>query len=419
MSASVFDSMSGYVDLTSIYQSAQSQQKQMAQYTIAQAANLMGQNKNAKAITLFKQALGMDPQNTTAYSYLGQLYLAQGDNNDAINTFKKLVSVMSASASSYTTAATSSSSTTSATPTLQTAYVSLGNAYLQNKQYSDSEKAFKKAEQLNPRDPVAPYTLGQQYLTQGNLSGALTQFEKAQKISPNDGNVYYALGEVCNKMGDYKDAVASLTKSLYLKSNFPSANYQLGVAYNGLGQTADAQKQLTILKGSNTSLASQLQNVLSNPQMVTVDSMATQNNKFDDILGPATPLWYLDTSLSTPNSSETFSMTIAFNNAMDVSSITNPANWTLSRANSPEAGYYNDMMPQSSKDAAIPPTPLSVTYNTLTNEATVNFQLSQNADGSAVIDPSHIVFTFNGKDAQGRTMDQAANSVDGANAAPF
>jgi tetratricopeptide (TPR) repeat protein len=417
MSASVFDSMSGYVDLTSIYQSAQSQQKQMAQYTIVQAANLMGKNQNAKAITLFKQALGMDPQNTTAYSYLGQLYMAQGDNNDAINTFKKLVSVLGSSASSYTSAATSSS--TSTTPTLQTAYVSLGNAYLQNKQYSDSEKAFKKAEQLNPSDPVAPYTLGQQYLTQGNLSGALTQFEKAQKISPNDGNVYYALGEVANQMGDYQDAVASLTKSLYLKSNFPSANYQLGVAYSGLGQTANAQKQLTILQGSDTSLASQLKNVISNPQIVTVDSMATQNNKFDDVLGPATPLWYLDTSLSTPNSSETFSMTIAFNNDMDVSSITNTANWTLSRANSPDAGYYNDMMPQSSQDAAIPATPLSVTYNSLTNEATVNFQLSQNADGNALIDPSHIVFTFNGKDAQGRTMDQTANSVDGANSAPF
>jgi tetratricopeptide (TPR) repeat protein len=419
MSSSVFDSMSGYIDLTSIYQNAQGQQKQMAQYAIAQAATLMTSNKN-KAITLFKQALGMDPQNTTAYSYLGQLYLAKGDNTDAINTYKKLVSIMSASASSYTTAATSPSASTSTTPTLQTAYVSLGNAYLQNKQYSDSEKAFKKAEQLNPRDPVAPYTLGQQYLTQGNLSGALAQFEKTQKISPNDGNVYYALGEVCNQMGDYKDAAANLTRSLYLKPNFPSANYQLGVAYNGLGQTADAQKQLTILQGSDATMASQLKNILSKPQMVTVDSMATQDNKFNDILGPGTPLWYLDpSSLSTPNNSMTFSVTIAFNNAMDVGSITNSANWTLSRANSAEAGYYNDMMPQSSEDAAIPPAPLSVTYNTLTNEATVNFQLSQNADGNAVVDPSHIVFTFNGKDAQGRTMDQTANSVDGAHSAPF
>jgi len=419
MSSSVFDSMSGGIDLTSIYQNAQSQQKQNAQYAVAQAATLMANNQNDKAITLFKQALSMDPKNTTAYSYLGKLYLAKGDNKDAINTYKKLVSVMSADANSYTTAASSSSSSSSTTPTLQTAYVSLGNAYLQNKQYSDSEKAFKKAEQLNPSDPVAPYTLGQQYLTQGNLSGALTQFEKTQKISPNDGNVYYALGQVCNQMGDYQDAVANLTKSVYLKPNFPSANYQLGLAYNGLGKTAEAQKQLTILQDSNATLASQLKTALSKPQMVAVDSFATQNNKFNDILGPGTPLYFLDPSLSTPQSSATFSVSISFNNDMDVSSITNSANWTLSRANSSQAGYYNDMMPQSSKDATIPTTPTSVTYNSLTKEATVNFQLNQNSDGTAVIDPSHLVFTFNGKDAQGRSMDQTENSVDGANTAPF
>ena len=415
MSSSVFDSTSGTFDLTSIYQNVQDQRKQLAQYSILQAATFMANNQNAKAITVFKQALALDPQNATAYRYLGQIYLSQGKNSDAIKTYKQLVNVMSSSASSYT----ASTPLTSTTPTLQTAYVSLGNAYLQNKQYSDSEKAFKKAEQLNPRDPVAPYTLGQQYLTQGNLAGALAQFQKTQKISPNDGNVYYALGEVYNQKGDYQDAVRNLTTSLYLKPNFPSANYQLGVAYNGLGQTADAQKQLTILKGSDATLASQLNTVLSKPQMVAIDTMATQNNKFNDILGPGTPLFYLDPSLSTPNSSKAFSVTIVFNNAMDVASITNPANWTLSRANSTQAGYYNNMMPLSSKDAQILPTPLSVTYNTLKNEATVNFQLSQNSNGDAVIDPSHIVFTFNGKDAQGRTMDQTANAVDGAHSAPF
>lgn len=419
MSSSLSGSTSGFIDLTSIYQNAQAQQKQMAQYTIAQAASLMANNHTDKAITLFKQALGMDPTNTTAYSYLGQLYLQQGKNADAISTYKKLVSVMSANPSSYSTTTTSSSSSTSTTPTLESAYVSLGNAYLQNKQYSNSETAFKKAEQLNPRDPVAPYTLGQQYLTQGNLSGALAQFEKTQKLSPSDGNVYYALGEVANQMGDYKDAVASLKQSLYLKSNFPSANYQLGLAYNGLGDTANAQKQLTILKGSDTTLAAQLQTALDKPQMVAIDSMANQKNKFNSILGPGTPLWYLDPSLSTPSTSQTFSVTIAFSNAMNVSSITNPANWSLSRANSTQAGYYNNMMPQSSKDAAIPSMPLSVVYNSVTNEATVSFQLNQNANGNAVIDPSHIVFTFNGTDAQGRVMDQSANSVDGAHSAPF
>lgn len=420
MSSSIFDSTSGFIDLTSIYQNAQSQQKQMAQYAIAQAASAMSDGNNTKAIKLFKQALAMDSQNTTAYSYLGQLYLSSGDTTNAIKTYKQLVSVMSTSASAYTNVTQPSYMPKSSTPTLQTAYVSLGNAYLQAKQYGNSETAFKKAEQLNPRDPVAPYTLGQQYLTQGNLAGALTQFQKTQKISPQDGNVYYAMGEVYNKKGDYENAAKNLIKALALKSDFPAANYELGVAYSGLGLTDEAQKQLTILQSSDTSLATQLQTVIDKPQMLAINTTINLNNKFNSILGPRTPLWYLDPSLSTPNSSKEFSVTITFNNAMDVGSITNPANWTISRANSTQAGYYNYMMPVSSKDASILPTPDAIIYNPLTNEATVNFRINQNSTGDAVIDPSHIVFTFNGKDAQGRAMDQSADSIDGASpATPF
>ncbi|HEY4745645.1 MAG TPA: tetratricopeptide repeat protein [Desulfuromonadaceae bacterium] len=419
MSSSIFDSTSGTIDLASVYDNAQSQRKQLAQYAIQQAATFMANKQNDQAATTFKKALALDPQNTTAYKYLGQIYLSQGKNSDAIKAFKQLVSIMSTTASAYAAPPPSKSTLTATAPTLQTAYVSLGNAYLQNKQYGDSEKAFKKAEQLNPRDPIAPYTLGQQYLTQGNLDGALAQFQKTEKISPKDGNVYYALGEVYNKKGDYKDAVKNLTKSLTLKPDFPAANYELGVAYSGLGQMDEAKKQLSILQNSDATLATQLNSVLNKPQMVAIDTTVTQSNKFNSILGPGTPLWYLDPSLTVPNSSKEFSVTIAFSNAMDVSSITNPTNWTISRANSTQAGYYNYMMPLSSKDATVRTNPDSIMYNALTYEATVSFRINQNSTGDAVIDPSHLVFTFNGKDAQGRTMDQTANAVDGANSTPF
>jgi hypothetical protein len=205
-----------------------------------------------------------------------------------------------------------------------------------------------------------------------------------------------------------------------LKSNDPSANYQLGIAYNGLGQTTKAQQQLSILDDTDTTLASQLSFTLDTPQMVATDSSATQNNAFDSVLGPGTPLWMLDPSLLTEdNSSAQFTFTISFDNAMSASSVMNTANWSISKADSTQAGYYDDSMPETSNDATVPTTPTSVAYNALTNEATVTFQLSQNSDGTAVIDPSHLVFTFNGEDSSGRSMDTSANSIDGANSAPF
>ncbi|KAB0667285.1 tetratricopeptide repeat protein [Oryzomonas japonica] len=395
-------------DLTSIYQNVQDQRTQLAQYAIMQAATYMQNNKTDQAVSAFKKALGLDPQNTTAYNYLGQIYMSQGKNADAIKAFQQIVRIQS-------NAATADGSSTA--PTLADAHISLGNAYLQNKQYTQSEKEYKTAARLNPQNPVAVYTLGQQYITQNRLSEAEAQFKKVQKLSPKDGNVYYALGQVYNKEGKYDEAATNLEKSLTLKTKFPSANYELGVAYNGLGRTADAKNQLSILKNTDTTLASQLQFIINKPQMVAINTTAP--GAFNGILGPSTPLWYLDPSLAAPNSSKTYSVTISFTNAMDVSSITNPQNWSISRANSTAAGFYNNMMPVSNKDATILSTPQAITYNPLTNEATVNFRISQNAAGTAVIDPSHIVFKFSGQDASGRSMDQTADEVDGSSTTPF
>jgi hypothetical protein len=135
---------------------------------------------------------------------------------------------------------------------------------------------------------------------------------------------------------------------------------------------------------------------------------------FLENLGPGVPLWMLDpTLLTAPNTGKTFSITISFSTAMNQASITNPQNWTISRASGPGGGYYNYGMPISSKDVTLPGNPESVIYNSLTGNAIVNFRLNQNSNGDAVIDTSHISFKFSGKDALGRDMDLEANEING------
>lgn len=104
---------------------------------------------------------------------------------------------------------------------------------------------------------------------------------------------------------------------------------------------------------------------------------------------------------------------------MDIASVTNPLNWSVTKAKSTEGGYYNNLMPENPKDAVIPTIPLAVVYNTHTQEATVQFRINQNATGDALIDPKHIVFKFSGKDAAGKDMDQTANEIDGYSVTPF
>jgi tetratricopeptide (TPR) repeat protein len=405
--ADLFTSSSDFFSVTGQDNSAQ--RKQISQYAVYQAASYMQNNQNDMAIGAFKKALAIDPQNATAYNYLGQIYQSQGKNADAIKTFKQLVRLQSNLALV---------DTSTSAPTQVDARISLGNAYLQDKQYSLSEKEFKAAAKLAPTDPLPVYTLAHQYVDTGRLAEAETLFLKVQTIAPKDGNVYYSLGMLYNKQGRYEEAAANLEKSITLKKDFPSANYELGVAYDGLGKAEEAQNQLTILKSSDPAQALDLLSVLSKPSIITMNSK--NSGGFLENLGPGVPLWMLDpTLLSSPGSGKTFSMTISFSTSMDPVSVTNTQNWSISRSNSPDGGYYNYGLPLTSKEVALPTKPESVTYNSLTGDAIVYFRLVQNATGDAVLDASHISFKFSGKDASGRAMDVNGDEINGDSVSSF
>ena len=380
---------SGNDPLAVLGQDTSSQRAQLAQYSILRAAAYLQDNKNEEALKAFQQALAFDPQNTTAQSYIGKLNLSKGNTFEAIKIFKTMVQ---------------------AQPTSVDAHMNLANAYIQDKQYIESEKVLKAADRLDPTNPLPKYTLGLQYTNTNRLTEAEGLFLKVKSGSPNDGNVYYALGTVYNKQGRYEDAAKNLEKSLTLKKNFPAANYELGVAYNALGRTEDAQKQLSILQTSSPSQAQDLKFILEKPQMVYMDQ---DNNKgFNQLLGPATPLWMLDPSLLAPDASQKISVAIQFNNEMDMTSVMNPANWEISRANNTEGGFY--ISQTSGREAAIPKSPTFVSYNPETRQANVTFTVQQNSAANATIDPSHLVFKFSGIDAAGRQMDTGGDEIDGA-----
>jgi tetratricopeptide (TPR) repeat protein len=375
----------------SLSQDQTSQRSQIAKYAIAQAASYMADGRTDAAIKSFQKALAFDDKNQTALKYLGNLYLSKNDNQSAIKAFKRLADVDPQSADYQ---------------------VTLGNAYLQDKQYAKSEQAFQKAAKLDPKNPLPEYTLGLQYLDNGDLKKAEAQFLKVQRMAPSDGNVYYALGRVYNAQGNYESAARNLNMALGLKSDFPAANYELGVAYSNLGFSDAAKDQLKILKNTGSSYYTDLASVLNKP---TITSMDTSSGKLNVALGAKTPVLALDpVHLNSPNSSAMFSVNITFSNDMDITSVTNLNNWSISRAKSTIGGYYNNNLYASAtgQDAKISQ-PLSISYNAVTRTATVSFLVGQNSAGTATIDPKHLVFSFSGKDAAGRTMDASGDEIDG------
>lgn len=382
--------------LASANTDVQGRRAQLAQYAIQQAAGYLQNNNNDDALKAFKKALAFDPQNVTAHTYIGNIYLSQSKTQEAIKEFKSVVQNDKTSV---------------------TALNNLGNAYLQAKQYADAETSYKTAAKLDPINPLADYTLGILYTQTDRFSEAEAQFKKVAKVSPRDGNVFYALGALYNKMGRPEDAVKQLEKSLTLKKDFANANFELGTAYATLGNTDKAEEQLSILQTKDTNLYNSLRSILNTPKMLYMDQ--SKSKSFNQLLGPSTPLWMLDPSLMDANTSKKVTVAIAFNNKMDIASVINPANWEISRAKSANGGYYNSSMPAKSSEVSIPKRPFSVTYDQTTGLASVTFTLQQNANGDATIDPSHLVFKFSGKDADGRTMDTTGDQIDGYSIKPF
>jgi Flp pilus assembly protein TadD len=375
-----------------IGQDTSGQRSQLAQYALQRAAQLMQNNNPKEAITSFRQALAFDPQNTTALTYIGNINLSLGNVDEAVKAFKDLVKL---------------------DPLSSDFQIKLGNAYLQGQRYSEAEATFKTAARLDPRNPLPEYTLGIQYVQTDRFQEAEAQFLKVKRMVPTDGNVYYALGALYNKQGRYEEAAQELKTAISLKPKFYEANYELGVSYTHLGQDDEANRQLQILKGAKSALMTDLSFEINRPKILFIDG---SKSGFNLSLGPNTPVWMLDpANLTEPGSSKTFSVTIQFSTQMDSASIMQLNNWTISRAKSAQAGYYNNSATGfvSDTEVQIAKRPLSVVYNSTTMQATLTFMVSQNSTGTATIDPKHLVFQFSGKDASGRNMNTAADEING------
>ena len=99
---------------------------------------------------------------------------------------------------------------------------------------------------------------------------------------------------------------------------------------------------------------------------------------------------------------------------MDPGSVENRFNWNISRASSgniAETYNFGDEIP--STEVTLNPYPDFVIYNTDTQTATLGFTLRQNETADGTIDPSHIVFKFDGEDAYGVSMDEHGDEFSG------
>jgi tetratricopeptide (TPR) repeat protein len=382
--------------------SLQSTRSSMAQTLLYSATSLMQKGNYKQAVGVLKTATAYDPSATTAYSLMAQSYLKLNDTKSAKAAYQMVTRLDRSNGD---------------------AYLGMANIDIADKKYADAEKELKQAIRIAPTNEVGPYTLGQLYLTTDRNQEAAAQFQKVTKMVPKDGNGYYSLGVAYNKLGKYNDAVTVLTKAVALKKDFDFAYSELGDAYAKLGNTDQAQKQVDTLKTILTTQAQGLATTLAAEiKQPKITGYNVANSSFKTFFGAMTPLYGIDSStfLNAPNVSKEFTIQFQFDSGMDVKSVMNTANWSIKKASGiTEGRYENGTILNPQNEAGFSPIPNRVSYDATSRQATLTFTITQGASGASMIDPSHMVFKFSGKDLNGKAMDPTADQYDGFASRPF
>ena len=122
----------------------------------------------------------------------------------------------------------------------------------------------------------------------------------------------------------------------------------------------------------------------------------------------------IDSYLENAGAEKSVTMQFLFTKPMDRGAVEDPFNWSISRQSSnnlAETYNFGDTIPET--EIWLDPYPDYVLYDDDSQTATVGFTIRQNDTADGTIDPSHIMFKFNGEDLYGVSMDPDADEFSG------
>jgi tetratricopeptide (TPR) repeat protein len=349
------------------------------------------------AIDYFNKAIRLSPGTNTAvnaYDFKARTLLSQGNKQAAIESYQAALKI---------------------DPTRDDLHALLGNVYTTEQRFEDAVVSYEQAVTKNPT-AANRYSLGQGYLATGRFDEAKVQFEFVRQLSPTEPFGNFGLGLVNARQERFDFAIEAFDAAIAIKSDYWQAYAEKGYALVDSGEPLQALDIAQTLATNDEALATQLSQYVyekSQPKM-TATYVSPMYAFFASTQGPGTQLAGLNAYLNTANAQLTFSMVFQFSKPMDATSVENLSNWSIARATGTGRGDgYNLDMQLKDTEVTLPAQPQAVYYDQKELTATVLFNLRQNDTVTATIDPSHINFTFTGKDSLGVSMDKSADMYSG------
>jgi tetratricopeptide (TPR) repeat protein len=177
----------------------------------------------AKAETLLRKVLQVNPANIDAYARLVRIYWAQNRLDQAKAELEEAARHQSSPVAARTM---------------------IGLILELQKQPDQARKQYEQALALNPRAPVAANNLAMQHAELGNLDIALQLAQTAKAVLPDDARISDTLGWIYYKKGLSTLAVTALQQSVKQNPAIAETQYHLGLAHLKNGDQGDARRAL-------------------------------------------------------------------------------------------------------------------------------------------------------------------------------
>ena len=387
------------VDTSSLFidTSAQSAQlESLSQAALSKGIDLYMREDYEGAVSQFKRAIGLgrsvQASNTVdAAHYMANAHKKLGQNEKAIAAYKTAIEL---------------------DDTREDSYVYLGNLNFALERYGDAQEAYAGAVKVNP-SANNRFSLGQAYIQNGLYRQAESQFQQVVRLESEAPNGYYGLGLLYAKEERYDEAVAQFDLAIDKQADFYDAYAEKGYALADAGRIEEADAVLQYLEKVDADRAETLDDYIYQVEPPRIE-FAYANSSFLYTMPARSKVAALDDYLANASTSKRFYVEFQFSKKMDIDSVTNRYNWQISRSDATGPGeQYNFGQAVPDTEVSMPLYPENVTYNPTNYSARVYFTITQNATADGTIDPSHISFSFSGKDANGIRMDKESNQFSG------
>lgn len=123
-------------------------------------------------------------------------------------------------------------------------YQKLGDAYLTIGDDEDALKSYQKSLSIAPDDAGTHYSIGVILERKGDISGAIGEYERCISLDKNNGDAHRRLADIYALKGKLNKAIAEYNKILLIAPDNPVIHFKLAKAYQKIGKLHETMKSL-------------------------------------------------------------------------------------------------------------------------------------------------------------------------------